>query len=284
MVTSPQPFDERAALQELERLADKIQSTRRQRQEAVAEFEAFVKSFREERYQELIAAQAASAVEAAPARRAEPPPAAPIVHAVAAPLFVPGGPPRETERRAGLAESFDARPAGPTIHPESFSAPKRPPYAEWLELAASLLPTPRARLSAAAIAVVLLLLVVWMLRGGSEVPAATPQPEPAAAAPAQPQATPEKPVASTGPARALNVELVTLRPVWTRVIVDDQKTIERVLPQDTRLPLSADRTIAIRAGDAGAVRLTMNGKDLGPLGRDGQIGSRVLTAPSARGR
>jgi hypothetical protein len=50
------PFDERAALAELEQLADKIQRSRQQREKAVAEFDAFVKAFRYERYSASIAA------------------------------------------------------------------------------------------------------------------------------------------------------------------------------------------------------------------------------------
>ena len=55
--------------------------------------------------------------------------------------------------------------------------------------------------------------------------------------------------------------------------------MEREFPADQRIPLGADRAIVIRAGDAGAIRLVVDGKDLGPLGRDGQIFSRAFTVP-----
>jgi hypothetical protein len=80
------------------------------------------------------------------------------------------------------------------------------------------------------------------------------------------------------PPRALNVELTTTRPVWTRVTVDGSKVIERELPGGQQISIGADRVVAIRAGDAGAIRLVVDGKDLGVLGRDGQIGTRTLTA------
>jgi hypothetical protein len=57
--------------------------------------------------------------------------------------------------------------------------------------------------------------------------------------------------------------------------------MEREFPADQRIPLGADRAILIRAGDAGAIRLVVDGKDLGPLGKDGQIFSRAFT-PAAR--
>jgi hypothetical protein len=91
-------------------------------------------------------------------------------------------------------------------------------------------------------------------------------------------ATVPTPVASSGPARALNVQLVTLRPVWARVTVDDKKVIEREIPGGQTIPLGADRSISIRAGDAGAMRLIVDGKDQGTVGRDGQPATRTLTA------
>jgi hypothetical protein len=69
--------------------------------------------------------------------------------------------------------------------------------------------------------------------------------------------------------------------VWTRVTVDDKRTIEREIPGGQRLPLGADHSISIRAGDAGAIRVIVDGKDLGALGKDGQIANRSFVA---RGR
>jgi hypothetical protein len=72
----------------------------------------------------------------------------------------------------------------------------------------------------------------------------------------------------------LNVQ----RRVWVRVLLDGERAIERELPPGTRIPLQADRAIVIRAGDAGALRLTINGVDRGPLGRDAEIVTRTFTA------
>ena len=56
----PQPlsqtFDEQSALAELEQLADKIQLSRRQREQKVAEFDAFVRTFRQDQRVQSIAA------------------------------------------------------------------------------------------------------------------------------------------------------------------------------------------------------------------------------------
>jgi hypothetical protein len=78
----------------------------------------------------------------------------------------------------------------------------------------------------------------------------------------------------------VNLELTTIRPVWTRVTVDDRRVIERLVAADQRIEIGADRSIAIRAGDAGAIRLKLDGKDLGVLGPDGQIRTRTFTAPA----
>ena len=65
------PRDERAILDELERLHDAIQSTRRQRQQKAEEFDAFVNTFRGPRTAERLAE--VEAMEAAASGRASPP-------------------------------------------------------------------------------------------------------------------------------------------------------------------------------------------------------------------
>ena len=44
------------------------------------------------------------------------------------------------------------------------------------------------------------------------------------------------------------------------------------------MSFGADQAIAIRAGDAGAFRLFVDGKDLGVLGSDGQIFEQSFSA------
>ena len=75
-----------------------------------------------------------------------------------------------------------------------------------------------------------------------------------------------------------------MRKVWVRVLVDGQKVIERELPADARIPLTPISQIVVRAGDAGAVRVTIAGKDQGPVGRDGEVATRAftITAPAVR--
>jgi hypothetical protein len=107
---------------------------------------------------------------------------------------------------------------------------------------------------------------------------------PAVGEPSLPQAPPPAPAASSpqadpSAAQRLTGQLTTVRPVWVRVLVDGERTIERELPSGRSIPLSARQTIAIRAGDAGAVRVTIDGKDHGPLGPDGAVANRTFTKP-----
>jgi hypothetical protein len=96
-----------------------------------------------------------------------------------------------------------------------------------------------------------------------------------------PVARGDTPAAQPDPSadQRLNAQLVTLRPVWVRVLVDGERTIERELPGGQKIPLAPGRSIAVRVGDAGAVRLWIDGKDQGPLGPDGAVATRTFTNP-----
>jgi hypothetical protein len=65
-----------------------------------------------------------------------------------------------------------------------------------------------------------------------------------------------------------------------RVIADGERVIERELPADARIPFKAERTIQIRTGNAGAVRLSIRGKDQGSLGKIGEVVTRSFTVPA----
>lgn len=231
----PRPFDEKAALRELERLADKIQSTRQQRARAEAEFDTFVKAFRHDRYQELIGQHEAALggtpdvtigaprpVVQAPVPQRQPPP------------LIPVGATARVERKTNRGFVI------------------------------------------AAVAVAAVVFAVWMWRGSTpavQSPPATTSP--AAQVPVSPPVAPSTPPV---PARALNIELTTVRPVWMRVTSDGTKLMERVVPEGQTIPVGADKMIAIRAGDGGAVRVSVDGKDQGVLGKDGFPANRVLKA------
>lgn len=246
-------FDERAALDELERFRQEIQREQARRRAVSDEFEAFIRSFKE------------------PAKAPAPPPAA-----------------------------LPPLPARPPIAPRAPEPPRielpRTPVPPAPEPAPAPAPAPGARRRPALIAPLLALVLVgagaawWILR-----PAAPVSPPDAAAAVSPGQATPPAtpPAADATPAPGAGepapapaapppvpaAELTTTRNVWVRVIVDGERVLERELAADSRIPLTPTRTIVIRTGDAGAVRLTIGGKDQGILGREGQVVTRTFTVP-----
>jgi hypothetical protein len=261
-----QPFDERSALEQLEQLADKIQLSRRQREQKVAEFDSFVRTFRHDRYAASIAATDRE-------RRAEDRPAASTAATHAAGGVAPVSP----LGAAPVAATADIPESDPWA-----GAALREPVAHVSNVRPG---RPRAAyigVAVAALAVIVVAVLLWRSAGVPVSPAAqpdlrvVPQPTTAAAAPA-PIAPAPAPTVPAGPPRALNIEFVTVRPVWARITVDGRRAMEREFAADQRIPFAADRAIVIRAGDAGAIRLVVDGKDLGVLGRDGQVFNRTFT-------
>jgi hypothetical protein len=115
-------------------------------------------------------------------------------------------------------------------------------------------------------------------RGGSEEETVPTESTAAPSAPAAPAPAPAAPAAATsgtqGPPAA--AEVSTSRSVWMRVTVDGQRVVEREVPAGTRIPLKGSQ-IVIRAGDAGAVRVSIAGKDQGEFGPAGQPATRTFS-------
>jgi hypothetical protein len=155
----------------------------------------------------------------------------------------------------------------------------------------------------AAVAAVLAIAGFLLLRPGEE--SASPTNPRAASAPTESRTVPVRPAppapgataapgsgSSTPPAaaparpapqpRALRLVLAAVRPVWIRVTVDGRRSIEREVPAGFRTTIDADRAVAIRAGDAGALNVGVNGAAEAPLGRTGQVATRIFTAPAER--
>jgi cytoskeleton protein RodZ len=118
--------------------------------------------------------------------------------------------------------------------------------------------------------------VTWTLRNGgreSTEPTASGPPPPRS----EPDATPAAP--RPVPVSPYDSEIITTRPVWVRIVADGQRVVERELPAQARVPFKATRSIVIRTGDAGAIRLSIGGVDHGPLGADGVVVTRTFSVP-----
>jgi hypothetical protein len=233
-------FDEARALEQLEELHEQILRARAARRQVEAEFDAFVQGFRRD----------------------------------------PSGP-------SGSSRPFESLGVVPTLRepqgrpdprvaiPEVASPDAVEPPAE--VVAAPLPSVQRKRRLWVWIAIVFVAAAFAFALWGRQGTPAPPSAPATAARPAEPVATPPPAAAPAAPAPGVNMEMVTHRRVWVRVTIDGKRAFERELAADQRIPLHGEQTIVIRAGDAGAITLTRDGRDAGVLGRDGMIATREFT-------
>lgn len=241
------PFDERAALEELDRLQREIDQRRAEREAAAERFEAFIRSF----------TTPAASVPAEPART---PPAA-------GPGPRPAAPEAPTEAPLGLSADPLPRPSAP--------------------------PSRKADVRTVVVWCGALLLLaagaagVWFWRqqvpepaAATSPPAETPvpgvAPEAASPTPSEPAPT-AQPEPAPPPAERLELEITTSDTVWVRVLADGERVLERELPANSRVPVSAGKTIVIRSGNAGAVHVSQGAGKPEPLGQEGQVVTRTFT-------
>ena len=264
------PFNEQAALQELERLQRAIEETRRRRKETGDAFDAWVRSFQKERHKSALAE------------------ATPVIEPVV-PVVSPPGP----------AVISDVEP------PASIESPSVPAPVTASPVARRRKPFPMVpAVAGAAIAIVAAIVLIgrpWETStpgsgardpgsvgsvaaptaqtANAESRSSNPQPRtqnPENPAPNSEPRTPN-PAPSVSAAAPLSGELTAVRRVWVRIITDGNR-IERELPAGTVVPLRAQRTLTLRIGDAGAVKVTIGHRDQGALGRDGEVVMRTFTA------
>ena len=65
---------------------------------------------------------------------------------------------------------------------------------------------------------------------------------------------------------------------WVRVVADGVQIFEGTLASGTTRTFTATLELEIRFGNAGGVRVTLNGEDLGVQGTPGQVLTRVWRA------
>lgn len=71
------------------------------------------------------------------------------------------------------------------------------------------------------------------------------------------------------------------RPSWLLIRADGAETFEQVAQPGFSRTFEAEHRLYIKSGDAGAVRVEINGQDVGPLGRTGDVVARNYTLKSA---
>ena len=113
-------------------------------------------------------------------------------------------------------------------------------------------------------------------------PSETPTDDAATTAPTEDQTQPP----SDGPTEVLAANRVRVRlalegPSWMRVTVDGQVELEGEQPAGAELRFSGDETIHVRIGDAGAVRVRVNGQNRGFLGDPQEVVEKTYTVDEA---
>ncbi len=98
----------------------------------------------------------------------------------------------------------------------------------------------------------------------------------------------QKPTATTPPEppspQGLEATLEVSELCWVRVLVDGTNVLEENLSPGTTRSFTATYELRIRLGNAGGVRLILNGEDLGTLGEPGEVAEYVFgeePAPTA---
>src|SRR4030095_6561781 len=99
--------------------------------------------------------------------------------------------------------------------------------------------------------------------------------------PSQSKATPS----STAPAaNSANLSVVgeAVRQVWVRTTIDGRSDNGRTLVAGQVIDVSADQTISLQVGDAGAILVSVNKGEKRPLCRDGQVVTRQFAAEKSQ--
>ena len=96
------------------------------------------------------------------------------------------------------------------------------------------------------------------------------------------------PPASAGagatPTPPMRLAFSVTRQCWVAAMADGQRSIYRLVQAGERLNVDAQRDIAVRFGDAGAVAWSINGKPGAPLGDAGRPRNLACRMPNAECR
>lgn len=83
------------------------------------------------------------------------------------------------------------------------------------------------------------------------------------------------------PRQDVTVLLTATRDCWVTATADGERAIFRLLREGDRETLRGEREVVIRAGDAGALSLVVNGRDVGSFGSAGQVRTLQITPANA---
>jgi hypothetical protein len=177
---------------------------------------------------------------------------------------------REYDRIYGAAEALGLAESLATRNERSMPV-QRPRKPHW------------AMAAAAAIAIIAVLLLFSLLGGGGNV--AAPPPVPVSPTPS-PTITPTPTPTVVGGFNGVQLVVsVTGTSSWMRVVAGNTTpqlvAFQGTMQQGVTRTFSAVDLLRLQIANLGAVRVSLNGKDLGPLGQTGQTGSYIVTKGDA---
>jgi cytoskeletal protein RodZ len=120
---------------------------------------------------------------------------------------------------------------------------------------------------------------IGLLRGGGNVAAVAPE---SADSPSPQSSASSADLSAAGlqtsaaQAAGVDLRIAVTQPCWLSVTVDGKRVLYSTLPTGSVREFRADREITLRAGNAGGIVATIDGKDIGSLGRVGQVEDRVF--------
>jgi len=113
----------------------------------------------------------------------------------------------------------------------------------------------------------------------AETPASVAAPSKPAAA-SSVSAAVRSPIAD--PRSPLSIRLAAKETSWVRITADGRVTAERIFRPGETENIRASREVSIRAGDAGAVTVAVDGRQPVALGREGEVVTRRFTVEAPR--
>ena len=121
--------------------------------------------------------------------------------------------------------------------------------------------------------------LLWQNPRGVDAPSLTPVVGTTGVAPA-PAAAAVKNDPAPAPDR-LTLVIRASRDCWVTASADGQRVVYQLLAAGSERSLTGSREIVLRAGDAGALRLTVNGRDAGTFGQSGEVRQARITPGNA---
>jgi RodZ C-terminal domain len=80
----------------------------------------------------------------------------------------------------------------------------------------------------------------------------------------------------------MRVAFTATEPVWVSVKSDGKRAYSGTIESQQSKHFDADRKMIVLVGNAGALKISLNGKPVGPFGSEGEIRLLMLTPDGAR--